>query len=152
MKRNLKTSAGFSLIELMVVVAIVGVLMLIAFPSYKDHVRKGKRAEGKAAVVSAAQALERYMTANNTYTVDLAAAGYKTYSGESAATSAYLLAVSSASIATRYLITASAVAGWGDNSSDAPAVQDDLGCGQLTIDQTGAKSVQGATMTVAQCW
>ena len=154
MRRNANSASGFSLIELMVTVVIIGVLSAIAFPSYLDYVRKGKRAEGKAAVLSAAQALERYMTANNTYTTDLTASGYKAYSGESAATSAYTLAVAAGStgtIATSYTVTATAVAGWGKNSS-APSVQDDQGCGQLRINQTGAKSVQGGSMSVTDCW
>lgn len=146
--------AGFSLIELMVVVVIVGVLSAVAYPSYLDYVRKGKRAEGKSAVLSAAQALERYMTANNVYTTDLSAAGYRAYSGESAATSAYTLAVapgSTGTINSSYRITATAVVGWGKNSG-SPVVEDDQGCGQLIIDQTGAKSVSGGTMSASQCW
>ncbi len=58
---------GFTLIELMITVAIVAVLAAIAFPSYQDSVWKGKRAEAKAAIFKALQAEERYYTQNNTY-------------------------------------------------------------------------------------
>jgi type IV pilus assembly protein PilE len=135
---------GFSLIELMIVVVIIGVLTLVAFPSYQEHVKKGKRAEGQAAVLQAAQALERFMTTNNTYTTDLAAAGYKAYSGAQEASSAYALTVAAApggNIASSFFVTATPAATWSDPE-----------CNQFTIDHTGAKGVQGGTWNASQCW
>ena len=58
---------GFTLIELMITVAIVAILAAIAIPSYLDSVWKGKRAEAKAAILKGLQAEERYYTQNNTY-------------------------------------------------------------------------------------
>ncbi len=58
-------SQGFTLIELMIAVAIVGVLSAIAFPFYEEHITKTRRAEAKAALMSAAAAFERYKAANN---------------------------------------------------------------------------------------
>ena len=58
---------GFTLIELMITVAIVGILASIAYPSYIESVRKGRRAEARAALTELMQQQERFMTQNNTY-------------------------------------------------------------------------------------
>lgn len=56
------TERGFTLIELMIVVAVVGILAAIAYPSYQEHVRKSRRADAKAVLVEAAQYMERVYT------------------------------------------------------------------------------------------
>lgn len=62
-----RTQSGFTLIELMITVAIVGILASLAYPAYTDSVRKGKRAEARAAVMNLLQQQERYLTQMNTY-------------------------------------------------------------------------------------
>jgi type IV pilus assembly protein PilE len=59
--------AGFTLMELMLVVAVVGMVALLSFPSYQESVRKSKRAEGRVALYAALQAQERYMTQHHQY-------------------------------------------------------------------------------------
>ena len=93
---------GFTLIELMIVVAIIGLLSMIAVPGYQDYVRKGKRTEGKAALTAAASRMERFYTQNNCYpspattcanatgsSLALTAAGIPAFSGDNAANASY---------------------------------------------------------------
>ena len=63
-----KKAAGFTLIELMITVAIVGILAAVALPSYNEYIRRGKRAEARAEVLRADGWLERYFTENNRFT------------------------------------------------------------------------------------
>lgn len=58
---------GFTLIELMITVAIVGILGSIAYPAYTDSIRKGKRAQGRTALIELLQQQERYLTQRNCY-------------------------------------------------------------------------------------
>lgn len=60
-------SAGFSLTELLVALAIAGILAAVALPTYSDHIARTRRATARAALVQAAQWLERAATANGVY-------------------------------------------------------------------------------------
>jgi len=64
--------AGFTLIELMIVVAIVAILSAVAYPSYKEYIAKGRRAEMKTVLLSAQQWMERFYTENYRYDKDSA--------------------------------------------------------------------------------
>ncbi|MGH9960787.1 MAG: type IV pilin protein [Pyrinomonadaceae bacterium] len=130
---------GFTLIELMITVAVVAILASIALPSYLEQVRKSKRAEGKSALLRAAQNMERYYTNNNTYNApSLAAAGIPAYSGDSAAESSYTITL--AGTATGFTLTATPASGFADPK-----------CNVLTITNTGQKTESGSG-TLADCW
>lgn len=81
---------GFTLIELMIVVAIIGIISAIAYPAYTNYIARGKRAECKSGVLQVMQQQERYFTQYNTYLV-VAAGGtpkIKNFSGNGRADSA----------------------------------------------------------------
>ena len=61
-----RTAGGFTLIELMVVVAVIGILSAIAYPSYAEYLRKSRRTDGRRALLEAAGAMEKYFSANLT--------------------------------------------------------------------------------------
>lgn len=61
------TEAGFSLLELMIVVAIIGILASIAYPSYQEQVAEGRRVDAQANLLSLAQHMERHYTENGSY-------------------------------------------------------------------------------------
>jgi type IV pilus assembly protein PilE len=130
---------GFTLLELMIVVVVVGILGMIAYPSYAEYLRKNNRAEGKAALMNAAQQLERFFTANNQYPGSLAAGNISAYSGQTSAESAYTLSLPTTG--TEFVLKAS-----------PNAKQSKDGCGTLVINERGVKTVEGATLTAAQCW
>ncbi len=133
----MKQFKGFTLMELMIAVAIIGILAAIAFPSYLQHVKRTKRTEAMAALTQAAQALERYKTANNfRYTgATLGAAGVFTNQVPVDGSSAYYT-LTLGTTNTTYVLTATPVAG----TSQA-------GDGNLTLDNTGARSWNGNP-----CW
>lgn len=92
---------GFTLIELMIVVAIVGILAAIAYPAYTDSVLKGRRAQARTALLELMQQQERYMTQHNSYlafsnisgvtTPTSASTTFKVYSGDNGSAPAYQL-------------------------------------------------------------
>lgn len=137
MHRTLSKLRGFTLIELMITVAVVAILASIALPSYLEQVRKSKRAEGKSALLRAAQNMERYYTNNNTYNATLTAAGISAYSGDSSTDSAYAIDLPVAT-ATAFTVRAT------------PAFTDPK-CNVLTISNTGQKTESGSG-TLADCW
>ena len=137
-------SSGFTLIELMIVVAIVAILAAIAYPSYQEQVRKSRRADAKAVLLEAAQWLERHYTVNNTYVVDFAAdfpAALKK-SPKDGGTAYYNITLGNLAQNT-FTLTA---------TPQATGGQDKDKCGGLTLTHTGAKGVLGTGATVAQCW
>ena len=69
------TSNGFTLIELMITVAIVGILAAIALPSYLSYVQRGDRAAARAGLLEAQQFMERYYATNNTFAAAALPAG-----------------------------------------------------------------------------
>ncbi|WP_404368388.1 type IV pilin protein [Marinobacter sp.] len=67
MKHQHKTGSGFSLIELMIVVAIIGIIAAIAYPSYVQYVEKARRSDAQGALTGLASAMERHYTSSNSY-------------------------------------------------------------------------------------
>ena len=72
---NAMQQRGFTLIELMIVVAIIGIIAAIAYPAYTSQVMKTQRSDGRAALMAAAQSLERCYTEFNAYNSGACPAG-----------------------------------------------------------------------------
>lgn len=65
-----KSAAGFSLLELMIAVVIVGIITSIAYPSYQNHMTSARRTDAQSVLMEAAQFMERFYTENNRYDQD----------------------------------------------------------------------------------
>ena len=139
---------GFTLMELMITVAIIGILAAIAFPSYTNYIVRSHRTVAKSALVEMTARQEAYLADRKSYAASLNLLGYPaatTYvdtSKEFSSTvgsSIYTMAVS-ASTATTYTITA----------TPRGSQTRDTACGTLSINQLGTKAATGATG--AACW
>lgn len=132
-----KNQQGFTLIELMITVAIVGILAAIAYPSYAEYIRRGNRAEARAGLTQSAQWLERAATATGSYPLTAAfPSSMKTVPSDR-----YDIALTSNG--TTYTLTATPKnAQVGDK------------CGTFTLTNTGVRDiVNGAAGTTAtDCW
>ncbi len=132
---------GFSLIELLVALAMIGVLTAMAIPNYQDYVLRSTRSDAQIALVQLAQQQERYHSVNNTYATTLAQLGATAASPEGA----YSLTLANPSCTTSgytgcFIVTATPA---GQQAADAA-------CATLTLDQSG---LRGATGTDAsECW
>jgi type IV pilus assembly protein PilE len=135
--------SGFTLIELMITVAIIGMLVKIAYPAYVNSVLKSRRTDAKTSLLDFAAREERYFSTNNIYTNTASNLGY---SGSfpvnvlSGSTAYYQLSVSltGTPTGTTYTATATAING---QTADA--------CGNYTLTSGG---VQGNSTTAANCW
>lgn len=124
---------GFTLIELMVVLVIVGILSAVAVPTYRQYVIRAQRTEAKTALLRLAANQERHYLQNNTYTDDLALLGFATGVSENAV---YTLSVPIADTTTFQAI---AVPTPGGGLNDVDMSQDDA-CARFTINAAGLRS------------
>lgn len=143
-----KSLSGFTLIELMVTVAIMAILAAVAYPSYQESVRKAKRTEGRAALMQLMQQQERIYSQQNTYVAFSSTSSnnstFKWYSGNAPTVSAYEIR---AEACTGEEITncVRLVATPGTQKVD-PSFHDAT-CAPLTLSSTGEKSP-----ATAGCW
>ena len=133
---------GFTLIELMIVVAIVGILSAIAYPSYAEYVRKGHRADARAGLLQAQQWLERASTATGLYPTTLPAT--LTWAGDT--TKRYTIGFQGAPTNATFTLVATRKVG-------SPQATDR--CGDFTLTHTGTRNTvnyAAGTDPLRDCW
>lgn len=163
--RYRKPSEGFTLIELMITVVIIGILASIALPSYSSYIARARRADARTQLTQAAQFMQRFYSANDSYSTDRASnsvltampSNLKQSPADSTAGTAIYQLNTSIAAAGNYALTVTA----GSYTltmapiSGSPAANDK--CGMLTLTSIGVRGcIIGSTAcTTAQrddCW
>ena len=135
---------GLTLVELMVVVAVMAIVATIAYPIYTAQVQKTRRADAKIALEVIAQAQERFYTINGEYAGNLGSLQIPTaMQGGTSDRGYYDLSVAvSGTDNERFTVTA--------NASGGGAQADDTNCAQFTLDHLGVKGATNDGGT--NCW
>lgn len=137
-----RSEAGFSLIELMVVVAIVGILASIAIPSYVDSINRGNRTDARTALLKGNNWITQQFTLNNSYLIGGAQPAVPVGLNQSpeSGTAKYAISFAAGVTATAYVLQA------------VPVVAD-AKCATYTLDQDGTRGLSGTySSTAVSCW
>ncbi len=128
---------GITLMELMIVVVIIGILVAVGYPNYRDFAARSKRNEARAALLQIATNQERFYLQNNTYTTDMTQLGFPVAGGFITDSDSYSVSVTAADANN---FTAVATYQFGDNEAGK--------CQTFQLDARGNKS----SAPLADCW
>lgn len=145
--RSYSQRLGFTLIEVLVAMAIIAILAAIALPSYAEYINRGRRAEGRTALNEALQQQERFFAANNRYSVfsDAAPNGFMTSSGEDPNQAHYALSAAACPGNTQDVCVVISAVPSGMAAPPRGSQFVDTQCGTLTLSTAGVQ-------TPANCW
>jgi len=143
LKMTFHNNKGFTLIELMITVALIGILAAIALPAYQDYVTRARRADAKNIILSVQLAQEKWRANNSSYTDSMTNLGYPGDSDQTSPDGYYKATVTNTS-GTTYTITA---------VPQGSQAANDTECASFIINQDGTQSVTGtASANPSVCW
>jgi type IV pilus assembly protein PilE len=138
------SARGMTLIELMIVVAILGIIVAIGYPSYQDHVKKARRTEGMGELLELADRMERHYSDTGSYDqtdgTDMTAAVIYRATTQNGY---YALSIDNGTDNVQFTARA-APTSEGNQNSDK--------CGTFVLNSQGTKSVTGGSLSAADCW
>ena len=129
------TSNGFTLLELLIAMLILGILLGIALPSYQRHMQRGQRAEAVRLLLAAAACQENIRSSSGFYDT--------TRCTEPFGIESYRLRIEPAGAQTAMAFTLTA---------EPRSIRADDACGALSLDQAGTRSITGDDSALAACW
>lgn len=142
-KMRISRPAGFTLLELMIVVAVIAILAIIALPSFVEQIRKGKRAEAVQAIGDVQLRQERYRADNPSY------ATMDQLTGSAAATTAYNAALNNYNVS----VTGVSGTGYTITATRKNDLANDPRCGNFTMTMAAGTATKGVSSgDVNYCW
>jgi type IV pilus assembly protein PilE len=139
-----RSQRGVTLIELMVVMAIIGIIAAIAIPSYRRYVVRANRSDAKTALLQTAQALERCYTNSTPYAYDSAVCDAAVTLPFTVPSGHYVIDAAGGAVAAQtFTLTA---------TPQGAQATDDPDCAVFSLSQTGVQGVVGATLPALDCW
>lgn len=144
----MKKDLGFTLIEVMIVVAVIGVLSAIAVPAYSEYVRKARRADAAATLMEASQYMQRFYSVNDRYD--------KKKSGVAVSLPSDLQVSPKGVVGNNIYYNISFLGAVTPNSYELQAVPAGSmagdKCGSLILASTGQKKISATAVSVNDCW